>query len=50
MVHDKQEMDLTDKVQHVHKGYECVRDVENQALKADHSAQQITQHTTNVEN
>ena len=41
MVHEKQGADLTDKVQHIHKGHECVRDVENKALIADHSSQRI---------
>ena len=50
MVDSKQGIDLTDEVQHTHKGHEYVRDMENQALIADHSAQQITQCATNVEN
>ena len=49
VVQDKQGIDLTDKVQHIHKGHECVRDVENQALIADHSTYQITQCSTIVE-
>ena len=50
MVNNKQGIDLTDKVQHTHKGHEYVRDVENQALIADYTAQKITQCATNVEN